>query len=268
MKVEQISLRTWFLVASASWAGALWLATGFGLGQQLPDGSADAAAVTALPALSAAAAERMPGADSYAAIATRPLFAEDRRPRPYQLGGTEASSSNSLRLTGVLLTRSFAMATLTTEQNRLLRLRLNGEAVDGWQLVELQPRQATVIGPGGSQTLQLAVFNGQGGEPPTRLGGSPGSAPGTAPGAQSLPVPPPARPNADTPAAATAGANGAGADAALNRPPPAAAPAQNNGPSEEQMRAIRERIQARRQQLQQQQQQQSQPPGDGGGANR
>ncbi len=59
------------------------------------------------------------------------------------------------------------MATFTTEQNRSLRLRLNGEAVDGWQLVALQPRQATVIGPGGNQVLELAVFNGQGGEPPT-----------------------------------------------------------------------------------------------------
>ncbi|KAG0757257.1 hypothetical protein G6F22_020022 [Rhizopus arrhizus] len=45
MKLEQISLRTGFLLALAGWAAAVWLATGFGLGSQLPgaDGDADAA---------------------------------------------------------------------------------------------------------------------------------------------------------------------------------------------------------------------------------
>lgn len=261
MKTEQIGLRTWFLVAVATWAGATWLATGFGLGAQLPAASEDAPAAATLPELPAVAAERMAGADSYAPISARPLFAEDRRPRPYLLGGGEASTSSSLRLTGVLLADSFAMATLTTEQNRSVRLRLNGEAVDGWQLVELQPRQATVIGPGGSQTLQLAVFDGQGGEPPTRLGGQTGAPPPAA-----APQPPPA-------AATLAGNRGNRTPAAAPAPVPAQAPAKtgndaSNGPSEEQMRAIRERIQARRQQLQQQQQQQSPPPGNGGGANR
>ena len=165
MKLEQISLRTGFLLALAGWAAAVWLATGFGLGSQLPGAGGDADAAPSLPSLPPLAAERMASADSYSAIGERPLFAEDRRPRPYLLGGSEPAASAALRLTGVLLTGDFGMATFTTEQNRSLRLRLNGEAVDGWQLVALQPRQATVIGPGGNQVLELAVFNGQGGEP-------------------------------------------------------------------------------------------------------
>ncbi|HDY6484634.1 TPA: general secretion pathway protein GspN, partial [Stenotrophomonas maltophilia] len=169
MKLEQISLRTGFLLALAGWAAAVWLATGFGLGSQLPGADGDADAVPSLPVLPPLAAERMPSADSYSAIGERPLFAEDRRPKPYLLGGSEPAASAALRLTGVLLTSDFGMATFTTEQNRSLRLRLNGEAVDGWQLVGLAPRQATVIGPSGSQVLELAVFNGQGGEPPTVL---------------------------------------------------------------------------------------------------
>lgn len=177
MKLEQISLRTGFLLALAGWAAAVWLATGFGLGSQLPAAGADADAVPALPTLPALAAERMASADSYSAIGERPLFAEDRKPRPYLLGGSEPAASAALRLTGVLLTGDFGMATFTTEQSRSLRLRLNGEAVDGWQLVALQPRQATVIGPGGSQVLELAVFNGQGGEPPTVLRGASGAPP-------------------------------------------------------------------------------------------
>ena len=260
MKRDPITLRTGFLLALAGWAGATWLATGFGLGGRLPAADSDAAAQATLPALPPMAAERMAAADSFSAIGERPLFAEDRRPRPYLLGGSEPAASAALRLTGVLLTDSFSMATFTTEQNRSVRLRLNGEAVDGWQLVALEPRQATVIGPSGSQVLELATFNGQGGEPPTVLRG----ANGTVPPAGALPPPPPppaaaaasnARPSPDVVSAAAAVAAPASA-------PSPAAPA-NNGPSEAQMQAIRERIQARRRQLQQQQQQPSPPPGDG-----
>ena len=260
MKHDPITLRTGFLLALAGWAGATWLATGFGLGGRLPAAGSDAAAQATLPALPPMAAERMAAADSFSAIGERPLFAEDRRPRPYLLGGSEPAASAALRLTGVLLTDSFSMATFTTEQNRSVRLRLNGEAVDGWQLVALEPRQATVIGPSGSQVLELATFNGQGGEPPTVLRG----ANGTVPPAGALPPPPPppaaaaasnARPSPDVVSAAAAVAAPASA-------PSPAAPA-NNGPSEAQMQAIRERIQARRRQLQQQQQQPSPPPGDG-----
>ncbi|ACF50260.1 hypothetical protein [Stenotrophomonas maltophilia] len=260
MKLEQISLRTGFLLALAGWAAAVWLATGFGLGSQLPgaDGNADAA--PSLPGLPSLAAERMASADSYSAIGERPLFAEDRKPKPYLLGGSEPAASAALRLTGVLLTGDFGMATFTTEQNRSLRLRLNGEAVDGWQLVALAPRQATVIGPGGNQVLELAVFNGQGGEPPTVLRGANG-----APPAGGIIVPPPAGAPPPPPAAAATAQQAPGGSAAPAATPAAATPPANtNGPSEAQMQAIRERIQARRRQLQQQQQQQpSPPPGDG-----
>lgn len=260
MKLEQISLRTGFLLALAGWSAAIWLATGFGLGSRLPgsDGNTDAAPT--LPTLPPLAAERMASADSYSAIGERPLFAEDRRPKPYLLGGSEPAASAALRLTGVLLTSDFGMATFTTEQNRSLRLRLNGDAVDGWQLVALQPRQATVIGPSGNQVLELAVFNGQGGEPPTILRGVNG-VPSAVGGV--VPPPPPAPPvPAQNPApAAQHTAEAAAAPAAAAKTPPA----NSNGPSEAQMQAIRERIQARRRQLQQQQQQPqpSPPPGDG-----
>ena len=249
MKRDPITLRTGFLLALAGWAGAIWLATGFGLGSRLPAADSDAAAQAVLPALPPMAAERMSAADSFSAIGERPLFAEDRRPRPYLLGGSEPAASAALRLTGVLLTDSFSMATFTTDQNRSLRLRLNGEAVDGWQLVALEPRQATVIGPSGSQVLELATFNGQGGEPPTGVVPPPPPPPAAAAAASN------ARPSPDVASAAAAVA------ASANAPSPAA-PA-NNGPSEAQMQAIRERIQARRRQLQQQQQQPSPPPGDG-----
>ncbi|WP_432824032.1 hypothetical protein [Stenotrophomonas indicatrix] len=197
MKLEQISLRTGLLLALAGWAAAIWLATGFGLGSQLPTVSAEGDAQAALPALPVLAPERMAGADSYSMISERPLFAEDRKPRPYLLGGSEAAASPALRLTGVLMTGDFSMATFTTEQGRSLRLRLNGDAVDGWQLVALEPRQATVIGSSGSQVLELAVFNGQGGEAPTALRGATGTPP--VPGAVVPPPPPQPTPSQTLP---------------------------------------------------------------------
>lgn len=260
MKREPLSLRTGLLLALAGWAAATWLATGFGLGGRLPAASDAGDAQAALPALPALAAERMAGADSYRVVSERPLFAEDRKPRPYLLGGSEATASAALRLTGVLLTDDFSMATFTTEQGRSLRLRLNGDAVDGWQLVALEPRQATVIGAAGSQVLELAVFNGQGGEAPTALRGANGAPPATGTVAPSPVPPPPPAPAQQLPAPRATDGN-------VAAPPPAAAaaspaPPASNGPSEAQMQAIRERIQARRRQLQQQQQP-SPPPGDG-----
>lgn len=262
MKLEAAGLRTWWLGGIALWALAVWGTTLFGMGSRIAPATDGDAGAAPLPRLAPAAPERMASASTYAQIGVRPLFAEDRQPRPYLLGGTEQGTASSVSLTGVLLTPGFGMAILTTDQRQSLRLRLNGEAVNGWQLLALEPRRATVSGPGGTQTLELPVFNGQGGEPPTVLGATPlTSVPPAGTGARPIngvaaPMPPP--PPAAVPASQATAA-----------PSNAAAPAPNpQGPSEEQMKAIRERIQARRQQLQQQQQQQSQqPPAGGSGHN-
>ncbi|MFL9583112.1 hypothetical protein [Stenotrophomonas sp. AB1(2024)] len=267
MKIELAPLRSWWLGGVAAWAAAIWIATLFGAGGRIaPVGAADRAPPP-LPTLAQAAPERIASAEAYAAIGARPLFAEDRKPRPYLLGGNEpGTSASAVTLTGVLLTSEFGMAILTTDQKQSLRLRLNGEAVNGWQLVALEPRSATVAGPSGTQTLELVTFSGQGGEPPTVLG----TAAGAAQGNGVRPPPPPPGQNAGrgpttnftgaVPPAAQAGAEAAAnAAAAAAAQKPAA-----QGPSEEQMQAIRARIQARRQQLQQQQQSQ-QPPAGGSG---
>jgi len=269
MKIELAPLRSWWLGGVAAWAAAIWIATLFGLGGRIAPPDAGDRAPPPLPTLAPAAPERLASADAYAAIGARPLFAEDRKPRPYLLGGSEpGSASSAVSLTGVLLTSEFGMAILTTDQKQSLRLRLNGEAVNGWQLVALEPRSATVSGPGGTQTLELVTFSGQGGEPPTVLGttGGPQVAglvlPPPAPGA-ARPVPPTAPPAAGPASAAAAAANAAATAAATANANPAQGPAAQ-GPSEQQMQAIRARIQARRQQLQQQQQSQ-QPPAGGSG---
>ncbi|MGH8040142.1 MAG: hypothetical protein ACREPD_20670 [Stenotrophomonas sp.] len=259
MKIDFAPLRTWWLGGVAALAALLWIATLLGAGAGIAPVDDDDRAAPPLPVLAPAAPERIASAAAYADIGARPLFAEDRKPRPYLLGGTEpGSASSAVTLTGVLLTSEFGMAILTTDQKQSLRLRLNGDAVHGWQLVALEPRSATVTGPGGTQTLELVTFSGQGGEPPTVLGSATAGGP-QAPGVRA-PLPPP------PPPANTARAGQAPAQVLVAPPPAAAPPAPSpaaQGPSEEQMQAIRARIQARRQQLQQQQQ--SQPPSGGSG---
>lgn len=254
MRLEAAGLRTWWLATFAGWALLLCVLVAFGLGgrvQRLPDDSA----ARPLPALPAAGQERLGGYDRYDAIAARPVFAEDRRPHPFLLGGSEGAGASGLRLTGVLITPRFQMATFTTEQGKSLRLRLLGESVEGWQLLSLAPRSATVAGPNGTQTLELQVFNGQGGTPPTVLHGPPG-APGSVPPAGMV-APAPVAP----PPAALARPAQAAAAAALPAPSPAdndgsQGNAEPTGPSAEQLNQIRERIEARRRALQQQ----SRPP--------
>ncbi|MEG2804213.1 hypothetical protein [Stenotrophomonas sp.] len=267
MKIELASLRSWWLATALAWAAAIWIASLFGLGGRIPAAADGDRSASPLPVLPPALPERIASAEAYAQIGARPLFAEDRKPRPYLLGGSEPGASSAVSLTGVLLTSEFSMAILTTDQKQSLRLRLNGEPVNGWQLLALEPRSATVSGPGGTQTLELSVFNGQGGEPPTVLGNPVnGAVPPAGAGAAPIGVPPPA-PRPALPASATATANAAASGTAPAAPTPPASNPASQGPSDAQMQAIRARIQARRQQLQQQQQQSQRPPAGGSGQN-
>lgn len=261
MKPDRLGVRGAILLGMAMLAALFWLATLLGLGERIPRQDAARVAIPVLPALATAVPDAMIAPGSFAAVIERPVFATDRRPHPFRLGGPEAVTSAALRLTGVLLAGDFGLATLTSEQNRSLRLRLNGEAVEGWQLLALEPRRATLLGPDGAQVLELSVFDGQGGEPPTPL-----RDPHAPQGGVAAPVPLPAQ----APGRAAIGERS-------QTVPPAPAPAspvpgsqeppsnQNQGPSEEQMRAIRERIRARREQLQQQQRQST--PSPAGAAN-
>ncbi|MEN5427444.1 hypothetical protein ABE522_13950 [Stenotrophomonas pennii] len=257
MQSERFSLRGAILLGLALLAAAAWLAAVLGVGTRAGGEDTSEVAAPQLPTLPAAVADPMQAPSSFSAIVERPVFAEDRRPHPFRLGGQpQATPGGALRLTGVLLSGNFGMATLSGDNNRSLRLRLNGEALEGWQLLALEPRRATVLGPDGAQVLELAVFDGQGGQPPTQLRDPRAPAGAARPG---TPVP--------APAAARAGQASPAVVPAATAPAPATheGPA-NQGPSEEQMRAIRERIRARREQLQQQQQRQSTPP-PGGAAN-
>lgn len=250
MRIEAIGLRTVWLATLALWGLLIWALGLAGLGQRIVPLPDDPAMTQRLPSLPAASAQRLGDYSRYAEIAARPVFAEDRRPHPFFLSADNGqAAAPSVRLTGVLLTDSFKMATLTTEQGESLRLQEGRDPVKGWRLLSLEPRRAVVSGGSGTQTLELQVFDGKGGQPPTALGqgARPPGMPPLPPPQQAVPTPAVNAPAAPVAAAPQAGANGT-APAAPNAP--AAAPA----PSSEQLQAIRERIEARRRQLQQQRQ--------------
>ncbi|MCD0246755.1 general secretion pathway protein GspN [Xanthomonas melonis] len=264
MRLDLIGLRTWLLATVVGWALLVCILAVAGLGKRvelLPD---DPALVQRLPTLPAPAPERLGQFGKYSEIAAHPVFAEDRLPHPFFLSGNDGSgAASTVRLTGVLLTDNFKMATLTLDPQDSVRVQLGGEAVKGWRLLALQPRSATIEGPGGTQTLELHVFNGQGGQPPTANASARGAPAGTPPlpapgvGAPAdaaatmpQPQPQPAAPSEQQPG---------------GQPPPTVPPQRSDGaqeaprPSDDQMRAIRERIEARRRQLQQQRQSGSTP---------
>ncbi|KQR11413.1 MULTISPECIES: type II secretion system protein XpsN [Xanthomonas] len=262
MRLDLIGLRTWLLATVVGWALLVCILAVAGLGKRvelLPD---DPALVQRLPTLPAPAPERLGAFEKYSEIAAHPAFAEDRLPHPFFLSGTDGSgAASTVRLTGVLLTENFKMATLTLDPQDSVRVQLGGDAVKGWRLLALQPRSATIEGPGGTQTLELHVFNGQGGQPPTANAAARG-APGTLPPLPPVPPSPdaaavaqPPQPQPATPPAQQPG----------GQAPPTVPPQRSDGaqeaprPSDDQMRAIRERIEARRRQLQQQRQSGSTP---------
>jgi len=241
MRRDAAGLRTWLLAGMGGWALLLWAASLFGLGSRLGSGDVGASAAP-LPQVPQAPAPVV--LDNAEAMA-RPLFAGDRRPHPFSIGQpAETDSTGSVRLTGVLMTPSLEMATLTTEQGQSLRLRLGAEPENGWQLLSLQPRAAVVSGPAGTLNLELHVYSGNRVAPQSGIPGD-AAAPLGGGTAGAVPPPPPPPP-ADSPSARAAAAARA-ANAAAEAASDAA------GPSAAQIQAIRERIQARRRQAQQNQ---------------
>lgn len=269
MRPDDAPPRTWLLAAAAGWALLAWLLALAGMGTRIAALPEDPALLRPLPPLRPAARERLGPLAQYGEIGARPLFATDRRPKAFSLQGAAEGEGQAAafdyRLTSVLITPGLKMAILQPpDGSKSVRVRLD-EAVEthpGWRLQSLDPRSAVFVGPEGPRTLQLRVFDGQGGQPPT-----PGSTPPRPPAASAngdapadgartatdaavppprpiLEPPPPARP-----AAGTAPASPAPAAPGKPAAPPASAPMSDQA----QMEAIRQRIQARREQLRQQQ---------------
>lgn len=256
MRVDNAGPRTWLLAALAGWALLLWLLALFGMGGNIAPLPDDPALSQRLPTPRATAPERIGPPTQYAEIAARPLFAEDRRPQPFSLqpeGEAGQAQAFDFVLTSVLMTPSLKMAIVQPAAGgESIRMKL-GEApaeAQGWRLVALNPRSAVFEGPQGQKTLDLRVFDGQGGEAPTAIA-SPATAaqrPDQPAVVLDQPAPEPATRPATTPAITTP------------KPKQPAVAGEAPMTPEAQMEAIRKRIEARRAQLRAEAQREQQAP--------
>lgn len=177
--LARFSASNWLLAAAAAWAlGVAILAlAGFGGRYRLlPD---DPSLVPQLPSTAMQAAHSPLGAlELYAEAADRPLFNPDRKPVQAKVG-TDAAAQQPLNvvLTSIILTPTLRMAIVHDNiSNKSLRVR-EGKQLEGgptgWKLVAVSRQQAIFESSQGRTTLDLRVFNGQGGEPPTPNGLTP-----------------------------------------------------------------------------------------------
>lgn len=262
MRVEGISPRTWVLGTVAGWALVLWVLALAGMGSRVAHLPDDPSLVSRLPQLPPAPAERLGPLAQYANITVHPLFSTDRQPQPFFLtkeGDEDAQPAFDYVLTSVLITPTFKMAIVQpSEGGDSVRIKL-GESADAqpaYRLTTINPRSAVFEGPDGEHTLELRVFDGSGGEPPTEIGSAganakraidanaDANADATAASAAPILKPKPAPKPVSRPAPQT------GAKPA--QPPTDNADASAQPTPEEQMESIRRRIEQRRAQLRQQ----------------
>lgn len=230
MRLDQARPITWLLAVVAGLALLGWLLALAGMGGHVAPADDDPAMVQPLPRLQAMPAARLAPLAQYAEAASRPVFAQDRRPHPFALpqgAGDDHAQADAFDyvLSSVLIAPGFRMAIIEPAQGGdsvTVRLGGSADAIPGWRLAGLQPRSAVFEGPGGRRVLDLRTWTGAGGS-----------------GAAAPPVP--AIAASDTPMPA------ADASAAVPMSAPAPAPTQ----VQMQMDAIRKRIEARRAQLRQ-----------------
>ena len=247
MRADGIGARTWLLAAVAGWAALVWVLALLGMGGRIPPLSADASLIPALPASTPPSRLAPHSLSEYGQATARPLFFSDRQPKPFSLksGGEDAAKNEfNYVLSSVLIAPGLQMAILQPpDGGDSIRLKLGepSEKLPGWRLTEVTPRGATLASASETRSLELRVFDGRNGQPPTVLPSLPSPGRPAAGGAQAtMPVPPPPAPNPTMPSAPVVVQNA-----------PAAPPPAENAPTsnEAQLEAIRQRIEARRAKL-------------------
>lgn len=267
MRLDDASPRTWLLATAAGWALLTWVLALAGMGRHVDPLAEDPTLVKPLPQVQKSPPDTLGPLSQYGEIASRPLFVDDRRPKPFFMQGkgegeNQAATFDYL-LTSVLITPQLSMAFLQpADGSESVRVKLGEvpESHPAWRLTSLEPRRAVFEGPEGRRELDLRIFNGQGGQPPTAVASLPPGSPGAQPVGRTVPpagpIAPPQQPNRSSPVSQTP------------PPPPQPTPSPNAAPTDSntsaplteqaQMEAIRKRIEARRAQLRQQQA--AQPP--------
>lgn len=280
MRPDTWTPRTGALATLAGWAVLVALLAVFGMGGRITPLPPDPSLVQPLPTLPATPTERLGPLPQYAEIGSRPLFAEDRQPQPFFISGEgeAAAPGFDMVLSSVLISPRLQLAIVQpVAGGEGLRVKV-GESPNGfpgWRLVELEARRAVFEGPDGRRELELRVFDGASGQPPTplitRTPTQPGAVPMTMPG-NVAPMPTVPRATGGNSAATLQPTPGAVPVPAPTPPtaPPAHRASEPTAPSpalatppatpEQQMDAIRQRIEARRAQMREQERTTPTPP--------
>ncbi|HEX5694515.1 MAG TPA: hypothetical protein VFY00_07865 [Arenimonas sp.] len=215
--------------ALAAWALALLALALAGLGANFGPHPDNPALAPALPrAELTEIGPRLGPPSQYAEVAQRPLLVPSRRPVAVAEPGNQDAPLDFI-LTGVLLVGDFRAATLQTPDRSSSKRVRQGELVEGtaWRLVSLEPRSAVFQGPEGERRLDLRVYDGSAD---------------------------PARPQATVqgPVQASSRAPRRSSPAATDAPAQAQAASAEPLSEEQQVEAIRRRIEARRAQMREQ----------------
>jgi general secretion pathway protein N len=124
----------------------------------------------------------------------RPLFSSTRRP-PQNASSEATADDLDARLTGIVTTPGHRIAIFAVSGDKPLKVA-EGDAVSGWRIESITPREVSLSGPSGSKTLQPKL------DP--NLASQPGQPPVGQPGGR-VPIPPAAgRPRVPVPGAAPA----------------------------------------------------------------
>lgn len=234
---------TLLLAAAGLWALSILVLALAGLGSRFPAPTATIQA-PALPKITLTRTEPRLGAyANYMEVGQRPLLMPDRRPGITPSADGQGTSDLDVTLTSVMITSKLQVAILTDNKDASSRRVRMGETVAGsnWRLVQLEPRRALLEGPTGQRELLLRVFDGKGGQAPTpnMVRAEPQPAPGADGQADAARPPAPPQPVAD--------------GAPRNEPAPVAARPEQGAAAaltqEQQVEAIRRRIEARRAQM-------------------
>jgi general secretion pathway protein N len=179
--IRRLEPLSWLLVAIAGWGLLCAIVALGGFGGRYSLLADDPKLAPPLPKVPLASARTPLGPlEAYAEASNRPLFYPDRKPIAVHVAGQTGADAQPLdvTLTSIVITPSLQMAIVQDNKTKQsLRVR-EGQALGspyaGWKMVGMTPR--SVVFDGGSQgqmTLELRVFDGQGGEEPTQMGLTP-----------------------------------------------------------------------------------------------
>ncbi|MDH4109081.1 MAG: hypothetical protein OEW35_12230 [Gammaproteobacteria bacterium] len=118
-----------------------------------------AAETEAPPGATVAPLPAMPPLAAYREVLQRPLFSDTRRPAEVAAPATRAPAlaapSTKWKLTGVVATGGESHAIVTGLRDKATLTLGQGDMLDGWQLVEIEPYQLTFEAHGSRSVLEL-----------------------------------------------------------------------------------------------------------------